>query len=201
MTSEQVKSRIHSIDIMRGVVILLMLLDHVRERFFLHMQVADPISLYREPANTYVASFIGSPPMNLISGEARESNGVWTFTENAPPPDQPDAPAALSIPLDEPLASLARTAGSPRVVLGIRPEDVSLATDARPAHCHPRIEAVETMGAETHLHASTASHRLIARLPADGRYAFGDKLPLHLEPGKIQLFDADSEQALRRPAS
>ncbi|WP_335992824.1 DUF1624 domain-containing protein [Pseudoalteromonas sp. CH_XMU1449-3] len=43
MTSEQVKSRIHSIDIMRGVVILLMLLDHVRERFFLHMQVADPM--------------------------------------------------------------------------------------------------------------------------------------------------------------
>ena len=43
MTSEQVKSRIHSIDIMRGVVILLMFLDHVRERFFLHMQVADPM--------------------------------------------------------------------------------------------------------------------------------------------------------------
>ena len=43
MTSEQVKSRIYSIDIMRGVVILLMLLDHVRERFFLHMQVADPM--------------------------------------------------------------------------------------------------------------------------------------------------------------
>ena len=45
MTSEQVKNRIHSIDIMRGVVILLMLLDHVRERFFLHMQVSDPMGV------------------------------------------------------------------------------------------------------------------------------------------------------------
>ena len=45
MTSEQIKSRIHSIDIMRGVVILLMLLDHVRERFFLHMQVSDPMDV------------------------------------------------------------------------------------------------------------------------------------------------------------
>lgn len=45
MTSEQIKNRIHSIDIMRGVVILLMLLDHVRERFFLHMQVSDPMDV------------------------------------------------------------------------------------------------------------------------------------------------------------
>lgn len=45
MTSEQLKARIHSIDIMRGVVILLMLLDHVRERFFLHMQVSDPMDV------------------------------------------------------------------------------------------------------------------------------------------------------------
>lgn len=45
MTSEQIKNRIHSIDIMRGVVILLMLLDHVRERFFLHMQVSDPMGV------------------------------------------------------------------------------------------------------------------------------------------------------------
>ena len=45
MTSEQLKSRIHSIDIMRGVVILIMLLDHVRERFFLHMQVSDPMDV------------------------------------------------------------------------------------------------------------------------------------------------------------
>lgn len=43
MTSNEIKSRIHSIDIMRGVVILLMVLDHVRERFFLHMQVSDPM--------------------------------------------------------------------------------------------------------------------------------------------------------------
>ncbi|MGS0498373.1 hypothetical protein CWB85_12635 [Pseudoalteromonas sp. S1727] len=45
MTSEQIKNRIHSIDIMRGVVILLMLVDHVRERFFLHMQVSDPMDV------------------------------------------------------------------------------------------------------------------------------------------------------------
>ena len=45
MTSNEVKNRIHSIDIMRGVVILFMLLDHVRERFFLHMQVSDPMDV------------------------------------------------------------------------------------------------------------------------------------------------------------
>lgn len=45
MTSEQVKNRIHSIDIMRGVVILFMLLDHVRERFFSHMTVSDPMDI------------------------------------------------------------------------------------------------------------------------------------------------------------
>ena len=45
MTSEQVKNRIHSIDIMRGVVILFMLLDHVRERFFSQMPVLDPMDV------------------------------------------------------------------------------------------------------------------------------------------------------------
>lgn len=51
------KNRINSIDMMRGIVILLMLLDHVRERFFLHMQVSDPIDLTTTDASLFFSRF------------------------------------------------------------------------------------------------------------------------------------------------
>lgn len=162
------------------------------------MQVADPITLYQQPANAYVASFIGSPPMNLIHGEVQEKRGTMIFTENAAPEECADTPPRLTLTLDERLSSLARTASSARVILGIRPEDIAFPTEIQPTNCETRIEAVETMGAETHLHAGTATHRLIARLPAEGRYNLGAHLALHLKPLKIQLFDADSEQLLPR---
>jgi multiple sugar transport system ATP-binding protein len=130
-----------------------------------------------------------------------ESGGQWTFRENAAPSAAADAPERLSLPLDEAMTNLARRAGSPRVILGIRPEDVTLASTPHAATAMTRIEAVETMGAETHLHAGTAAHRLIARLPSTDRYALGAALPLHLDPARLHLFDADSEQVLRAPSS
>jgi multiple sugar transport system ATP-binding protein len=47
------------------------------------MQVADPLTLFRQPENMFVAGFIGSPPMNLITGKIQKRDGGFFFVENA----------------------------------------------------------------------------------------------------------------------
>jgi multiple sugar transport system ATP-binding protein len=93
-------------------------------------QVDTPQTLYRRPANLYVAAFIGSPAMNLV--EAEVADGVVRF-------------AGLSIPAGGGVPS-------GRVVLGIRPQDFSLAETADPGLPTVEIEPaiVEELGSATH---------------------------------------------------
>lgn len=160
------------------------------------MQVADPISLYHQPANAYVASFIGSPPMNLVHGTIhRDDSSIW-FHESPPAELVTSQPSPFQIPLEGRLAQVARDAPSPNVILGLRPEDLHLATAADKVVIPTRVEAVEPMGAETHLHATSASHRLTARLPGDSRYPLGEVISLRPNLEKLHLFDAKSELSL-----
>ena len=64
------------------------------------MQVADPLTLHRQPENLFVAGFIGSPPMNLLKGKVQKRDGATYFVENA-------EKNALSLPLQGRPASLA----------------------------------------------------------------------------------------------
>ncbi len=172
-----------------GATMIYVTHDHVEA-----MTMGDRICVMRD--GEIVASFIGSPPMNLIHGEVRKLAGTWTFIENAASGEAADSPPPLTLPLDDRLTDLAGAARSPQVILGIRPEHVGLdSRDSFPS-CPIRIEAVETMGAETHVHASTTSHRLIARLPADGRYRLGETLSLTFNSAAIHLFDAATEKVL-----
>ncbi len=160
------------------------------------MQVADPISLYQAPANAYVASFIGSPPMNLVHGDiVQENDEVW-FHENAAPDAATETPPSIGMKLEGRLASAARQAPSSKVILGIRPEDLTLAKSDGAASIPTHVEAIETMGAETHLHTKTAAHSLIARLPGHTRYRLGDAVVLEPNLANLHLFDAHSESAL-----
>ncbi len=65
------------------------------------MQIADPLTLYRQPENIFVAGFIGSPPMNLLKGKVQKLDGGLSFVEDA-------QQNALTIPLRGKLETLAR---------------------------------------------------------------------------------------------
>ena len=160
------------------------------------MQVADPISLYQNPANAYVASFIGSPPMNLVPGEIQEENSKVWFRETVTAAANTDAPPRIQLKLESALAQTAREAPATQVILGIRPEDLSLATSDDTTPLSTRIEAVETMGAETYLHTSSAANRLIARLPGSSRHPLGETVRLEANHAKLHLFDKQSEKSL-----
>ena len=82
------------------------------------MQVADPLTLFRQPENLFVAGFIGSPPMNLLKGKIQKRDGGLVFVENA-------EANPLTLPLQGNAAALAAKHVDKEVVFGIRPEQIS----------------------------------------------------------------------------
>ncbi len=112
-------------------------------------QVDTPQRLYDAPANLFVASFVGSPPMNLFEAVVGRDNGRLVckigITELEIPAD-----VAASRP------SLANYAGR-RVAVGIRPEDVREASGWDGAHLRGRILLVESLGSEQLVHIEIAA--------------------------------------------
>ena len=133
-------------------------------------QVGTPDEVYHRPATTFVASFIGSPPMNLVRGRAA---GMGF-----------DAGGAL-LPL---------TAPAPRegeLVLGIRPEHVVLSPDLSAAGWPLRVQALEMLGAERLVYGLLGDTLFTARLDATLPYpAVGDIVNLQASPTQLHWFDA-----------
>ena len=166
-------------------------------------QVAHPQDLYRNPANVFVATFIGSPSMNVAM--ATVDTERLTF-------------AQFSIPITG--AQRARIGDRTRVIVGIRPEALSSGKDG--ATIDVDIVAVESLGTETHVFfsvdappVSEAAHRVaeddkplvdqgasvfVARLDPDVRAVTGEELTLTVNTEKLYLFDPDTGEALpQRP--
>ncbi len=152
------------------------------------MQVADPLTVYNQPANLFVAGFIGSPAMNFFPGKLdRGAKGAcFQGTENA-------------VRLDLPETLLGKGATTSSVVLGIRPENIHLADDrsSTPGLVRAQLELAEPMGSETFLHCRIGDTAAVARVPPTGRYLFGQGLNLRLDLDRAHVFDADTGAALR----
>src|SRR5437016_7196357 len=82
------------------------------------MQVADPLTLCRQPDNLFVAGFSGSPPMNLLKGKVQKQSSGLVFTETG-------EQNAISIPIKGPLESLVSKYIDKPIVLGVRPEHIT----------------------------------------------------------------------------
>jgi multiple sugar transport system ATP-binding protein len=144
-------------------------------------QCADPRTLYERPANTFVAGFIGTPPVNLLEGVvAADGRSV----------------VVAGVPLVVgaiPRAALAGHAGA-NVVLGARPEHL----DAAPAGAGlpARVEFVEPLGSETLVHWGSPAGRLVARVTSGPVPAVGDTASLAPRAERALLFDQASGEAL-----
>jgi multiple sugar transport system ATP-binding protein len=142
-------------------------------------QVGTPRELYDQPANRFVAGFIGSPAMNLCE-VALGSNGSVSFCGQR---------VELTAPTD----------GRAEVVLGLRPEALELAPEGIPAF----VEVVEEFGADAYVFCSARLHegaggttRLVARTEARGVPSQGDRVSLRVRPGEAHLFDAETGERL-----
>jgi multiple sugar transport system ATP-binding protein len=154
-------------------------------------QVAEPLTLYNQPANLFVAGFIGSPQMNFLKGRLERTGTTLRFIETAP-----EKPVTLT--LDSATGQrLGSRAGQP-VVLGIRPEDLDEAVyGTAPQQCAElTIDLSEPLGSETYLYLRSAAHNLIARLSASARHAHGHQLLVSFHVPKAHFFDPVTEAAL-----
>ena len=147
------------------------------------MQVDSPQKLYNEPANLFVAGFIGSPQMNFVDAECvvDGSKATLKFGE-------------FSVELPEEKAKKLADGGynGKTVVLGIRPEDISddITTGAV---IETEVTGYELLGAEAMLYYTIAGANMSARVAADTTARYGDTVKLALNPAKIHVFDKETE--------
>jgi multiple sugar transport system ATP-binding protein len=146
-------------------------------------QTGSPQSVYEEPANTFVAQFIGSPPMNIVPGEVRRDGellGVDVAGGRIPlPPEQAVAVAQL---------------GLTHVLVGVRPEHMVIGDGP----VHASVRAVESLGHERHILCDLSPEQMvIVRLSADvAPPAAADVIQLTADPRHLHLFDADTTRRI-----
>lgn len=154
-------------------------------------QIADPDTLFLKPVNLFVAGFIGSPGMNLVStslDSAEGRTGIRMFGSRVPVKGQ-------------------NFDGSRAVVAGIRPEHINLGEG--PVSFTVRPSLIESLGSEKYIYfqddaqqvtrsgnEEERSKGLIARVPNPGLLRMDEDLTLSFDPANLYLFDALSEQVL-----
>lgn len=149
-------------------------------------QIGDPLTLYNKPVNKFVAGFIGSPPMNMLTGKIIEENGILIADEGDFKIEVPDNFIDKIKPyIDKP------------IIFGIRPENLIYLDKQRDKNCIPTtIEVIEPLGAETHLDVMTKTNHLIAKCEPRNDYVVGNKAFFEPKLDKIIFFDAETEMAI-----
>ncbi len=135
-------------------------------------QVGAPLDLYDMPANLFVASFIGSPAMNMLRGRIDPDHSGRFVTADG-----------VTLPIGRPLA--AHPAGD--VVYGLRPESMHLGGDV-PLH----VDVVEPTGSETHVLGRLGETVITGVFRERITAGPGEEIQVSIDPIATHLFDATS---------
>ena len=154
------------------------------------LQIADSMTLYNQPVNKFVAGFIGSPPMNFLSGR---------IDDKTPPGFSHDS---FRLELAPALSTKLGPARGKPVTLGVRPEGIVLENGDCPARRALRgtvpsfpagVEVVEHMGNEVIVYLKAGNDTLVARVPPQEAPRPGDSVTVGFEPDRLHFFDAETE--------
>nr|WP_315021347.1 sn-glycerol-3-phosphate ABC transporter ATP-binding protein UgpC [uncultured Aminipila sp.] len=147
-------------------------------------QIGTPQNLYNNPCNVFVAGFIGTPQMNFFSGRIakREEQYVAEFQGNQ-----------IALPQCK-QENLVQYEGR-EVVLGIRPEDV-LVQNAGSNSIAMKIELVEHMGSEMHLHCTLSENKFIVKTQVNEGRMIGSSVYMTLRENRLHIFDKDTEMTI-----
>jgi sn-glycerol 3-phosphate transport system ATP-binding protein len=142
-------------------------------------QIGTPVDVYERPASRFVASFIGSPAMNLLEGKV--SIDGWRF----------ELEGGHALPLGSQRLAWAGRA----VTLGIRPEHIALSSQA--AGGIPLVvDTLEMLGADNLVHGRWGAQKLVVRLSHQQRPQAGSTLWLHVPENHLHFFSKENGQRL-----
>ncbi|MEJ6391899.1 sn-glycerol-3-phosphate ABC transporter ATP-binding protein UgpC [Gymnodinialimonas sp. 2305UL16-5] len=147
-------------------------------------QIGTPMDLFLNPANTFVAGFLGAPPMNMINAEITGGDsGPAAKFENT----------TIALP---PLTALENSIGRD-VILGIRPEFVSVTSGETPGGVPIDLDLIETLGSEALIHARLAGEPFVIRTETLGKMdSLNAVSGFTITPNLIRVFDAKTGAAL-----
>ncbi len=156
-------------------------------------QIGTARQLYDWPANIFVAGFLGSPPMNFLRGTlVRLSSGLGfrggNQLESAPP---------LPLYLPEPVSASLQPWADRTVVLGIRPEHVTLTDPGTHRELlQAEVEAVEELGAEKHMHLKMGAEKIVARTGLEAGFQTGQRVGVQFNSAALRWFSSETGAAI-----
>jgi multiple sugar transport system ATP-binding protein len=150
-------------------------------------QVGEPLELYSRPANKFVAGFIGSPAMNFMDVTIADGTGALRAEAQG---------VRLSIPPE--MVDRLKPYSGQRVTLGLRPEDLHLATGTDPAGTvfDAVVDVVEPLGSEILLDVKAGTNPIVARVDPTVRVKVHEGIRLAVEPERLRFFDSKTEAAI-----
>jgi multiple sugar transport system ATP-binding protein len=152
-------------------------------------QLGTTEELYATPANLFVATFIGSPAMNIVHAAAKTADGGVVLSADG-----------ISLRLPPERAAGVAVDGRRELLVGVRPEHLALPAAVagdEAGRVELPVKLVEPLGAESLVHLEGPEGRdLVARLGPDVRPREGQPLPLAVRPKHVYVFDAETEVTL-----
>jgi ABC-type sugar transport system ATPase subunit len=138
------------------------------------LQVAGPEAIYDRPADTFVATFIGSPAMNLFKGRLKRDGGRFVFQNDDFSLGLGDVPARLE---------------NQSLEVGIRPEDIEVGQG--PVNMlQAEVDMVSNVGPDKYLHARIGATPVTVRAPRDHAVRPRTSVPLFMDPSRLHIFVA-----------
>jgi multiple sugar transport system ATP-binding protein len=149
-------------------------------------QQGTPEELFKNPANKFVAGFLGMPPMNFLQGVIEERGDGVLITGDG-----------FALRLSDEKARRARAHNSAEVILGIRPSDLSFAPEAAAdASLTLQVIVSEYVGAQSVLLCKCGGQDVTVEMNSETPMALGETLQFEVNPPRVHLFDRKSEVAL-----
>jgi multiple sugar transport system ATP-binding protein len=149
-------------------------------------QVGTPLEVYEQPSNLFVASFIGTPPMNFVPATLAEGGTAVVAS-------------GFRMPVPEAFRAAAAGQDGRKVVLGIRPENIREAARQDGGAAVPveaAVEFVEPLGHEVIVHGRVGDDLLVAKVDPHRAPQMGSRVALVIQAPACHLFDAATEKRL-----
>ena len=145
------------------------------------VQLDTPEKVFNEPANRFVAEFIGSPPMNFLDVEVSEKSHKKTIRADS-----------FELELPKSMSSFSDS----KAIMGFRPHDIKLVSEGG---LGGRVTVVETLGAEKLIYLKVGNNSLSILVPATEKISSGEHLHFEINKDHLHLFNRDDEKRILFP--